>query len=86
VAEIKDRFGEFRTVVVDLEDEAPPLSIAGCETVRVEGPRQWLRFRRSEVSAASVVAAVAAAARVRDLAIEEPDIEDVVTRIYTESP
>ena len=86
VAEIKDRFGEFRTVVVDLEEEAPPLAIPGCETVRVDGVRQWLRFRGAEVSAASVVTAIASAARVRDLTIEEPDIEDVVTRIYTTGP
>ena len=84
VPEIKDRFGEFRTVVVDLEEEVPPLDVAGCETIRVEGVRQWLRFRRRDVSAASVVATIAALARVRDLTIEEPDIEDVVTRIYTE--
>ena len=84
VGEIKDRFGEFRTVVVDLEEEAPALDVPGCETVRVEGVRQWVRFRRAEVSAASVVSAIAAVARVRDLTIEEPDIEDVVTRIYTE--
>ena len=84
VAEIKDRFGEFRTVVVDLEDEAPALEVPGCETVRVEGVRQWVRFRRADVSAASVVAAIASLAKVRDLTIEEPDIDDVVTRIYTE--
>jgi ABC-2 type transport system ATP-binding protein len=84
VAEIKDRFGEFRTVVVDLEEEAPALVVPGCETVRVEGPRQWVRFRRADVSAASVVSAIASLARVRDLTIEEPDIEDVVTRIYTD--
>jgi ABC-2 type transport system ATP-binding protein len=83
VGEIKDRFGEFRTVVVDLEEEAPALAVPGCETVRVDGVRQWVRFRRADVSAAAVVAAIAAAARVRDLTIEEPDIEDVVTRIYT---
>ena len=83
VAEIKSRFGEYRTVVVDLEVEAPPLAVAGCETVQVDGVRQWLRFRGADVSAASVVTAIAAAARVRDLTIEEPDIEDVVRRIYT---
>ncbi len=86
VAEIKDRFGEFRTVVVDLEEAVPALSIPGCETVRVDGVRQWIRFRRTDVSAATVVSAIAAIAKVRDLAIEEPDIDDVVTRIYTESP
>jgi ABC-2 type transport system ATP-binding protein len=85
VESIKSRFGEFRVVVVDLEEEAPPLVVAGCETVRVDGVRQWVRFRRSDVSAAAVVAAIASSARVRDLTIEEPDIEDVVTKIYTSS-
>jgi ABC-2 type transport system ATP-binding protein len=83
VSDIKSRFGEFRVVVVDLEEEAPPLAVPGCETVRVEGVRQWLRFRRDECSAADVVAAVAASTPVRDLTIEEPDIEDVVRKIYT---
>jgi ABC-2 type transport system ATP-binding protein len=49
---------------------------------RVEGPRQWLRFRRSDVSASELVARVAERARLVDLAVEEPDIEDVVRRIY----
>ena len=71
---------------VDLEEAVPALSIPHCETVRVDGVRQWIRFRRADVSAASVVSSIAAVAKVRDLAIEEPDIEDVVTRINTESP
>jgi len=83
VAEIKDRFGEFRTIVVDLEEAGAPLSVAGCETTRVDGPRQWIRFRRDDISAAAVIASIANLARVRDLTIEEPDIDDVVTRIYT---
>ncbi len=83
VAEIKTMFGDTRTVVVDLEEAGPSLVVPGAEVVEVDGPRQWLRFRRSEVTAAEVIAAVVGQARVRDLSIEEPDIEDVVTRIYT---
>lgn len=49
---------------------------------RTDGPRQWLTFRRSETTAAQVVAAVAASARLRDLTIEEPAIEDIVRGIY----
>jgi ABC-2 type transport system ATP-binding protein len=84
VDELKGRYGGERTLVVDLEEPAPPLELPGARVVRVEGPRQWLRFRRDEVSAAELTAAVAAKARVLDLALEEPDIEDVVRRIYTE--
>jgi ABC-2 type transport system ATP-binding protein len=84
VAALKERYGAERTVVVDLEDPAPPLSIPGVTVARVEGPRQWLRFRRDAATAAEVVAAVMAQAHVVDLSVEEPDIEDVVRRIYTE--
>jgi ABC-2 type transport system ATP-binding protein len=81
--EVKDQYVQFRTLVVDLVEPAPPLQIEHAEVVRVDGPRQWLRFHRDRVTAAELVAAVARSGNLRDLTIEEPDIEDVVTRIYT---
>ena len=51
--------------------------------MKVDGPRQWLRFRRGEANAGELTAAVARQARLIDLTIEETDIEDVVRRIYT---
>ncbi len=84
VEALKERFGEERTLIVDLEEPAPPLHVDGARVVRVEGVRQWLKFRRDDVSAAELTAAVAARARLVDLAIEEPDIEEVVRRIYVE--
>jgi len=84
VAAIRDRFGGERTLIVDLEVAARPLQLDRAEVVRVDGPRQWLRFRRSETTAANLVSAVAEAAPLVDLAIEEPAIEDIVRRIYLE--
>jgi ABC-2 type transport system ATP-binding protein len=83
VEELLARYGGERTLVVDLEEAAPPLEIPGARVVRVDGPRQWLRFRRDEASAAQLTAAVAQRAPLVDLAIEETDIEEVVRRIYT---
>jgi ABC-2 type transport system ATP-binding protein len=83
VEDLLARYGGERTLVVDLEEPAPPLEIPGARVVRVDGPRQWLRFRRDEASAAQLTAAVAQRAPLVDLAIEEPDIEEVVRRIYT---
>jgi ABC-2 type transport system ATP-binding protein len=83
VEDLLARYGGERTLVVDLEEPAPPLEITGARVTRVDGPRQWLRFRRDEASAAALTAAVAQRARLVDLAIEEPDIEEVVRRIYT---
>ena len=58
--------------------------IPGTELVAVEaaGLRQRLAFTPGLTTAAEVIAAVAARATVRDVAIEEPDIEDVVRRLY----
>jgi ABC-2 type transport system ATP-binding protein len=81
---LKARYGPERTLVVDLEEPAPPLEIDGARVVRVEEARQWLAFRRDEVSAARLAAAVAERAPLVDLAVEEPDIEDVIRRIYTD--
>ena len=77
------RYGAERTLVVDLEEPVPPLRVHGVSEVRVDGLRQWLRFRREDTTAADLTAAVAKRARLVDLAVEEPDIEEVVRRIYT---
>jgi ABC-2 type transport system ATP-binding protein len=82
VQEVKERYGTERTLVVDLEQPGPPLVVDGAEVTRVDGPRQWLRFRRVDVTAAELVAKVAAQAPLRDLAVEEPDIDEIIRRLY----
>jgi ABC-2 type transport system ATP-binding protein len=81
LADLHRHGGSTRTLVVDLVDEAPPISVPGAITKRVEGPRQWLSFP-SDASAAPLVAAVAASYDVADLSIQEPDIEDVIRDLY----
>ena len=74
--------GAQRVLVVDLTEPAPPLAgVPGTRLVEVEagGLRQHLELTGS---AAAAVAAVSARAPMRDLTIAEPDIEDVVARIY----
>ncbi len=83
VVSVKRRYGGERTLVVDLVEPGPPVVIEGAEVVRVEGPRQWLRFgREGELTAARLLARVSEQVAVRDLTIEETGIDDVVRRIY----
>jgi ABC-2 type transport system ATP-binding protein len=82
VAEITERYGTERTLVVDLARPGAPLRVVGAEVTRVEGPRQWLRFRRDDVSASELLSRVTSQVEVRDLAMEEPDIESIVREIY----
>ena len=82
LVEVIERLGEERILVVDLGTPVAPLSVPGARLVSVDGARQRLAFKRSETSAAAVIAAVAAAADVVELAIEEPDIESAIRRLY----
>jgi ABC-2 type transport system ATP-binding protein len=63
---------------------SPLVPLAGVEEVKRDGPRRWLRFDRRAVSAADLIATVAARQRILDVAIEEPAIEEIVRRIYEE--
>lgn len=82
VADFKASHGTKRTLIVDFEGAEPPLPLEVGEVVRVEGPRQWIRFDRRVTNAAEMVAAVTALRPVRDLTIEEPDIEDLIRQLY----
>jgi ABC-2 type transport system ATP-binding protein len=82
---LRERFGRWRTLVVDLasgESGPPAVAIEGAEVARAEGPRVWLRFDRREMTAAELITTVAARYPVRDLTVEEPEIEAIVRDIY----
>lgn len=79
------RVGARRVLVVDLAEPTRNLDdLPDAELLNSEGGgmRQRLAFDAESTTAAQVLAAVSDRAEVRDLSIEEPDIEDVVRRIY----
>ena len=74
-----------RTLVVDLVRPDEPIRSPGADTVKVEGPRQWLSFAAGS-SAAPIVADIAGRYEIADLSILEPNIEDVIKQIYSSAP
>jgi len=83
--ELRRRFGVRRELVVELEAPAPPLhGLPGVSSVTTQagGLRQRLVFSTEHTTAAALIAAVAQRVAVRDLAVAEPAIEDVVRHLY----
>ena len=76
--------GAQRVLIVDLDAPSADLVVSGADLVETEsnGMRQKLAFDAEQTTAAAVLAQIAEQASVRDLSIEEPDIEDVLRRIY----
>ncbi len=77
--------GAERVLVVDLAEPHPDLTgLPGSRHLGSEGEglRQRLAFDATATTAAALLAQVSARVAVVDLAIEEPDVEDVVRRVY----
>jgi len=82
VAALVERYGGERQLIVDLDADIADPIVPRARLARREGSRLWLTFRRDEISAPELIAAIAGRYPIRDLSLEEPDIEGVVRQIY----
>ncbi|MEH3079036.1 MAG: ATP-binding cassette domain-containing protein [Quadrisphaera sp.] len=85
LAGLSKEVGARRVLVVDLaEPSGDLLGVPHAEHLGSEagGLRQRLAFDDSATTAAAVLSAVSDRVEVRDLSVEEPDVEDVVRRVY----
>ncbi|HEU0003356.1 MAG TPA: ATP-binding cassette domain-containing protein [Ktedonobacteraceae bacterium] len=97
VEAIRERFGGERTLIAVLDAaELAALSTdsvgqpvlsdlpEGVRLVRAEAPRIWLNFSREAMPAHELVSWLGARHRLHDVTFQEPQIEDVIRRIYEE--
>lgn len=97
VTAIRERFGGERTLIAVLdpaeldrlaydEGNLPVLAElpSGVRLARAEGPRLWLSFGRDAMPAHELVSWLGTRYRLRDVTFQEPEIEDVIRRIYEE--
>ena len=95
--EIRERFGGERLLIAVL-DPAEVTSLPydstgqpylpelpdGVHQVKIEGPRIWLGFGKDALPAHELVAWLGMRHRLKDVTFQEPEIEDVIRRIYEE--
>ncbi|MCF2526335.1 ABC transporter ATP-binding protein [Yinghuangia soli] len=87
LAALHDRYGSRRRVVADLDrpyDELP--HVPGAKVERVEDDGHRVVFALDGVPAGGLIGRLAQLGGLRDVAVQEPDIEEVVARLYAQSP
>jgi ABC-2 type transport system ATP-binding protein len=97
VADIRNRFGGERALIAVLDTAQlaqlphdpqglPLLDILpeGVRLVKAEEPRLWLNFQRDAIPAHELVSWLGSRYQLRDITFQEPEIEDVIRRIYEE--
>jgi ABC-2 type transport system ATP-binding protein len=87
LAALRDRFGGGRVLVVDFAEAPSEVNLPGVQLVRQEANRVWLHVERADgLSAgrrvAEIIPELFRRYRVHDLSVQEPEIEEVVRRIY----
>ncbi|GAA4578029.1 ATP-binding cassette domain-containing protein [Micromonospora coerulea] len=83
IAALHSRYGSRRLVVAELDTALPaPPTLPGAPLHRVEADGHRLVYALESAGVAEVVAGLAGLAALRDISIVEPDIEEVVARLY----
>ena len=80
---LRERLGSVRELVVDFVEPVGALRLpTGATMVRREGQRAWIAFERERLTAPTLIAEIQAQREVVDLTFREPEIEQVIHRIY----
>ena len=81
-----EKLAPYRLLIVDFE--TAPAEIVPhpkASLVKREGVRACFRFEKKELTAAELIAHVTRHHAVRDLSVQDPEIEDVIGRFYEEA-
>ncbi|MCM4081621.1 ABC transporter ATP-binding protein [Paractinoplanes hotanensis] len=85
IEQLHARYGSRRRLVADLDVPLPPgFTLPGATMTSAEADGHRVTFTLESIAAGAAVAALVTAAQVRDLSVVEPEIEDVVARLYTD--
>jgi ABC-2 type transport system ATP-binding protein len=80
--ELLGRFGRQRLLIVEFEQGIREIAVPRGEVVKEEGNRLWIAFDREEISAFDLIRALGTDEGIKDISIQEPDVESIVAQIY----
>jgi len=79
---LRERFGGTRELIVYFAQEYESVAVEGAQIVGRDGTRVTYRFERGTITASELIGRLSARYRIRDLQVREPEIEEIVRRIY----
>ena len=81
-AEILERFGQQRLLIIEFDSETKEVSIPHGTVVKEETNKLWIAFNRNQISAFDLIASLERDKGIIDVSIKEETIESIVTQIY----
>lgn len=72
----------IRKLIVDFYSNPEDISHSVAKVTKKEGLRVWFEFEKNKITAAELILDISNKFPIRDLSLEEADIEDIIQRIY----
>jgi len=85
LAALRKQISPERLLIVEFEEEDARVSGLNAKIIEQDGHRTRLSFNPEKISASELIAQVAAQHPVRYLFVENPPIEEIIARMYTEN-
>ncbi len=79
---LRARLGSRRTILIEFSDDPGAVAIPHAALVEDRGVRKTYAFDRAEMPALDLVAALPRSLPIADISFEEPDIEEIIRRLY----
>lgn len=74
-----------RILVVDFYTNIPSINVKNAEIIKVENQRIYIKFERSKIAVAELIADISSKYAIQDLTLKEVEIDDIIRQIYNES-
>jgi ABC-2 type transport system ATP-binding protein len=79
---LRDRFGGKRKLVVDFAEPYLSYDVINTDIESIEGTRVTYLFERNQMTASELIGRISTSFRIRDLQVQEPEIETTIRHIY----
>jgi len=81
--ELIEQTSPHRQLIVDLYTDNIELEHPKADIVKIEGQRVTLKFLKKEISASDLISDISKKYQIRDLSLEDADIDDIIRKIYS---
>ncbi len=81
-SQIMAQFGRQRVLVVEFESGVRDLCVPRGQVLRTEENKAWIAFDREQISAFDLVRGLNQEEGIKDITIQEPDIESIIGHLY----
>lgn len=77
------KIAPVRRMIVDFYDEVSAIEHSKAHVIKTSGTRAWFEFNKAEISASELINDLFKSYRIRDISLEEANIEDIIRKVYS---